>query len=109
MANNAIKICSLNCQGLGDINKRRDVLHFLRNRGFSIICLQDTHFSKVNERLLVNEWGFKAVFSSNNSRSRGVAIYFNNTFELKILNTFCDNNGNLLMVNIELNKKDIFC
>ena len=79
-----ITFCSLNCQGLGDISKRRDVLHYLRNKHFSIICLQETHFSKETERLIENEWGYKAIFNSLNSRSRGVAFFFRNNSEFKI-------------------------
>ena len=71
-----IKICSLNCHGLGNHQKRRDVLNYLRKSKFSIICLQDTHFSKENERRIEQEWGYKAVFNSFDSRSRGVACFF---------------------------------
>ena len=99
-----IKICSMNCQGLGDNRKRRDVLNFLRKSNYSILCLQDTHFSKETENLIANEWGYKAYFSSFNSRSRGVAIFFQNNFEFKILNSFHDNSGNVLILNIELEK-----
>ena len=48
-----IKICSLNCQGLGDANKRRDVLRYLRKSNYSILCLQDTHFIKSSPPLKV--------------------------------------------------------
>ena len=38
---NKIKICSTNTKGLGDPAKRRDVLDYLRNQNYSIICLQE--------------------------------------------------------------------
>ena len=90
MPDDAIKICSLNCQGTGNTDKRKDILNNLKIQGFSIICLQDTHFSQSNEKIIANEWGYKAVFCSNNTRSRGVAFFFKNDFELKILNTCYD-------------------
>ena len=105
MTDNGIKLCSLNCQGLGDENKRRDVFNFLRNHGYSIICLQDTHFSKSRERIIESEWGYKAVFNSFDSRSRGVAILFKNNFEFKIHHTCKDDSGNFLLVELEINEK----
>ena len=78
-----INICSLNCQGLGDPKKRRDVLHYLRNKHFSIICLQDTHFTGDIEKIISSEWGYKAVYNSYNSRSRGVAIFLGLILSLK--------------------------
>ena len=96
----SIKICSLNCQGLGNSKKRRDVFNYLRNLKYSIIFLQDTHFSKDLEKLVQNEWGFKAVFNSLNSRSRGVAIFFNNNFEFKLNKTHTDDSGNVLILDI---------
>ena len=76
-----ISICTLNCQGLGDPHKRRDVLHYLRDKRFSIICVQDTHFTKNNENVILNEWGYKVFFNSFSSSSRGVAIFLRNNFE----------------------------
>ena len=78
-----ISICSLNCQGLGNSKKRRDVLNHLRDKKFSILCVQDTHFLKQNENFIRNEWGYEAYFSSFTSQSRGVAIFLQNTFEFK--------------------------
>ena len=107
MVMDKINICSLNCQGLGDPLKRRDVLHYLRNKHFSIICLQDTHFTKDTERIISTEWGYKVCYNSHTSNSRGVAIFFKNDFELEIHNTFKDNNGNLLILDMEIDKQKI--
>ena len=76
MTNNNISICSLNCQGLGDSKKRRDVINYLKDKNFSIICLQDTHFDKGLESVIRAEWGYKALFSSFGTNSRGTAIFF---------------------------------
>ena len=103
----SLSICSLNCQGLGDFKKRRDVLKYLRTFNYSIVCLQDTHFTKCTERLVQNEWGYKAVFSSFESNSRGVALLFNNNFEFKIHNKYCDQNGNVLIIDLELSTRRV--
>ena len=41
---NTVKVVSMNCQGLADPRKRRDVFHYLRDKSYSIYLLQDTHF-----------------------------------------------------------------
>ena len=107
MIGDKIKIIALNCQGLGIENKRRDVLLNLRNKKYSIICLIDTHFAKSQERRLSLEWGFQAYFSSFSTQKRGVAIFFNNNFEFKIHSRFNDTNGNLLLLDIEIDEHRI--
>ena len=102
-----ITLCSLNCQGLGDPRKRRDVLHYLRGKNFSIICLQDTHFTKDMEKIISNEWGYSVYFNSFRSNSRGVAIFFRNNFEFKVCNTFKDQSGNVLIIDIEIENRRI--
>ena len=102
-----IKICSLNSQGLGDPRKRRDVLDHLKQFRYCIICIQDTHFTKDIEKSITNEWGYTTLFNSFNSRSRGVAIFFNNNFKFKIHHVFKDQTGNLLTIDIEIEKHRI--
>ena len=92
----------LECQGWGDPKKRRDVMNYLRKQNFSIICLQDTHFTKNMESLIRSEWGNDAYFSSFSSQSRGVAIFLNNNFEYKVHNCHKDLRGNTLILDIEI-------
>ena len=101
-----LKIASLNCQGLGDNKKRRDVLHYLREKQFSIYCLQDTHFDKKMEPYVTAEWGYKAYFSSYRTNSRGVAVFFNNNFEFKIKKIERDPNGNYIILLISSMDQD---
>ena len=102
-----ISICSVNCQGLGNPSKRREVFNYLRNKSYSLLCLQDTHFTKNMENIIRAEWGYKAVFSSFSSQSRGVAILFNNNFEFSIFNSYIDNSGNYIVLDIEIDKHRI--
>ena len=48
------------------------------------------------------EWGFKGYFSCYNSNSRGVAILLNNNFEYKVYNTYIDEQGNYIALDIEI-------
>ena len=91
----------MNCQGLGDAKKRRDVLNYLRKYGRVVI--QDTHFSQKMHNRIKQEWGYEVLFSSFSSQSRGVAVFFKNTFELKIHSTKTDNSGNLLVIDLTIN------
>ena len=97
-----ISICSLNCQGLGDPRKRRDVLDHLKSKDFSILCLQDTHFTKKIENVIRSEWGYKVFFNSFNSQSRGVAIFLRNNFDITVHNSYSDETGNILILDIEI-------
>ena len=62
---------------------------------------------KKDETFIRTQWGFECIFNSYNSQSRGVAILLNNKFEYKIHKTLMDNNGNLIIVDIEINNKRI--
>ena len=75
-----VTITSLNCQGLGDRIKRKDVLNYLKQKQFSIYFLQDTHFIAKEEQYIRSQWGYECYFSSFSSQSRGVAILLKSKF-----------------------------
>lgn len=106
-SDNLLNIISVNCRGLGNQLKRRDILHFLRRRAASVYFLQDTHFSPNLEECVKAEWGYKAFFSSYTSNSRGVAILFNNNFEFDIKAIYRCNLGNYIMVHIKTMDRDL--
>ena len=103
----SIKISSLNCQGLGNFQKRRAVFHYLREKQYNIYFLQDTHFDQESERQIRAEWGYECVFASKNTRSRGVAILLNNNFDFKIKEVIKDNQGNFIILQLHSSGKDI--
>ena len=92
----------MNCRGISNEKKRRDVFHYLRGLNFSLYFLQDTHFSPENESRIRNEWGLDVHFSSFSSNSRGVAILFNNNIQYMILDVVKDINGNFLILKVEM-------
>ena len=99
---NDITVLSANCQGLCDRIKRKDVFSYLREKRYSIYCLQDTHFSPDQEQIIKNEWGYNTYFSSFKSNARGVAILLNNNFEFKVFKEKRDLNGNFLALDIAI-------
>lgn len=102
-----IKIATVNCQGLGTPSKRLDVLNFYKSNGYSIICLQDTHFTPELETCVETQWGYKCVFNSFCSSSRGGAVLFNNNFELQLHKEKKDDEGNLLALDLSIDNNRI--
>lgn len=64
-----LSILSLNCQGLGDINKKRNIFKVLKSKRYNIYLLQDTHFVEKEESIIRGLWGYKAYFNSYKSSS----------------------------------------
>ena len=100
-----ITVLSMNCQGLGDLEKRKDVFHFLKQKKYAIYLLQDTHFTVKEENFVRSMWGFECFFDSFSSQSRGVAILLNNTFEYKLHKIKKGNDGNKLLLDITIQNK----
>ena len=53
------------------------------------------------------EWGGEIIFNSHTSNSRGVCILFNNNIEYKVLRTRTDQEGNLLILDLEVEGQHI--
>ena len=106
MSNNTVRVVSMNCQGLADPQKRRDVFQYLRKKSYCIYLLQDTHFDPKMENCIRAEWGYKCYFASYNSTSRGVAILFNNNFEFSVQKIYKDSAGNYVFTVVKIMDKD---
>ena len=94
----------MNCRGLANFEKRRDVFHLFKCKQYSKCCFQDVHFTNNTEAIVRAEWGLECYFNSFKSNSRGVAILFNNNFEFKVHSSKLDNNGNMLALDIEIDE-----
>ena len=101
----ALTICSLNTNGLNDMTKRRDVFNYLRNKNFSIICLQETHFNENMEKLVKSEWGYKCFFDSYATISKGVAILFLNNFQHDVHKIKTGGNGAYIVLDLTIESK----
>ena len=91
-----LKIGSVNCRGLQDTAKRREVFNFLRNRKYSLLCLQDTHLTSKDYKIARAQWGADLYLSPGKSNARGVSILSGNSFENKVLDSINDTVGNFL-------------
>ena len=98
---NSIGLYSLNCKGLGNEKKRRQVFRFLGKKNqSSIMLLQETHSTKSVEKLWQNEWGYRIIFSHGSSNCRGVCILFKNNFDLELHKCYSDNYGRFVIADI---------
>ena len=64
-----ITISGLNARGLASNEKRKDVFSWLKDKQFSIYCLQDVHWAKDNEPTYLADWGLNCVFNSYRGNS----------------------------------------
>ena len=98
-----LKICSVNCRGIGEYRKRKDVFNYLRKLDYNIFLLQDVHCSQEKINSFRNTWGTDILVAPHTHNSRGVAILTKNvdvTFEAPL----ADENGNFLIVKASINK-----
>ena len=73
-------ISTLNVNGLGDTDKRRDVFCSLRELKHDIFLLQETHIKHTDENYVRAVWGYELWIAGNSTNKNGVAILFNETF-----------------------------
>ena len=99
-----LKLISMNCRGLRDIDKRKDVFNYLRQKDANIVCLQDTHILTSETNLVRAQWGYECILSGSRRDARGVGIFFRNNFHYKLITDRSDRDGNLIIVKIEVNE-----
>ena len=110
----ALKLITLNVNGLADVQKRTLIYGYLKLLKADIYLLQETHNStEVDENQWAREWGGPAVWSRGTRRSRGTALFFNRNLDINIATINRDNDGRLIaaktFVNgIELNIMNIY-
>ena len=71
-----LKVGSLNVWGLGNEGKRRQVFNWLREKKFNIYLLQEVKCTPDKEKIWNAEWGYTAIFNSNNRAAQGVCMLF---------------------------------
>ena len=101
-SSNYVTVLSANCQGLRDKRKRFDVFNYFKKKKANIICLQDTHLTKQDEKLIRHEWNNDLIINGTKTNSRGTLILFDSQFEYKIINVHCDDEGNLINLDIKV-------
>ena len=99
-----VKIFSMNCRGLGQFKKRKDVLNYLRKAEADIIVLQDIHCDEQKLTAFRNCWGRDIFISPGTNTSRGVAILPNRKTQVDVLNIKQDDIGNVILLKAAINQ-----
>ena len=95
-------ISTLNVNGLGDTDKRRDVFCSLRELKHDIFLLQETHIKQTDENYVRAVWGYDLWIAGSSTNKNGVAILFNSTFEYKVHSVTKDPNGCFIIMDVDL-------
>ena len=92
----------MNCRGLGDVSKRRDVFNYLRQSHSNIYCLQDTLVIEKDCNSIRNLWGFECYVCGNRSDARGIIILINNNFQYQEMHVKRDPGGNFIILSLQI-------
>ena len=65
--------------------------------------MQETHFSQNIKNKLIQDFEGSLYQSNGTSNSRGVAICIKKNVEFKLIDEYKDNQGRLLLINVEIN------
>ena len=98
-----LKILSMNCRGLGEHKKRRDVIHYIKKLNYNIVFLQETHTTKESLPYFNNLWQGKCYHSFHSSRSRGSCILFSKSTQHNIIKEINSPCGNYVIVICKIN------
>ena len=107
MTSNSLRICSLNCRGLGNFKKRRDVFNKVRGDGYNIIILQDIHCKVGKEDTFRNSWGNDILVAPYTHNARGVAI-LTHGIDAKFSDVVTDKGGNFIIAKVIINQMHQF-
>ena len=94
----------MNCRGLGEQRKRRDVMHYIRNAGFNVVFLQDTHMTTRSSTFFNSLWRGKCYHSCYSSRSRGTCILIDNNVQHSLIAEIMSDCGNYVIVICKVNR-----
>ena len=98
--NSNVHILTLNVQGVRDKNKQKRVFEWAKQQKANILYIQETHLTTDCISNFDQQFKGTIVHSIGTSNSRGVSILIHSSVGHKVLNTHCDNNGRLILVNV---------
>ena len=102
---NKFKIASINCNGIADSLKRKDVFDKIRQYDCNIYLLQETHLKETDETFIRTGWGYQVILAGNSSNTGGTAILFKNNFEYSVGRVEKDENGKYIILELNCTEK----
>uniref|UniRef100_A0A670JD11 Reverse transcriptase domain-containing protein n=1 Tax=Podarcis muralis TaxID=64176 RepID=A0A670JD11_PODMU len=92
----SLQLLSWNINGGNSPEKRRRIFHILKREQLDIICLQETHVTRLHRKVLINKRLGQEFISSDKVKKRGVVIYAKESLSPKLL--FKDEQGRILAI-----------
>ena len=108
--NGNYNVISNNVKGIKASEKRLKVFEYLKNNinDNGVIFLQETHSLSNDELKWKDEFGGPLFFSHGKSNFCGVTIGYCGTEAFKVVNTACDKNERILILDAALNGTNFF-
>ncbi len=95
-----MNIATINVRGINNPIKRKTIFHWLENKKFDIICLQETFCTRNSLEKITNDWdGLSYHCTSPSSHAKGVSILFNKNLDFNIISIHYCNEGRKLLIN----------
>uniref|UniRef100_A0A670I215 Reverse transcriptase domain-containing protein n=1 Tax=Podarcis muralis TaxID=64176 RepID=A0A670I215_PODMU len=95
----SLQLLSWNINGCNSPEKRKRIFHVLKKEQLDIICLQETHVTRLHRKVLINKRLGQEFISSDRVKKRGVVIYAKESLSPKFL--FKDDQGRILAIEIQ--------
>ena len=94
-----LKLLSLNVRGLRNQRKRRSTFAYLKDQNCAVYLLQETFSQPQDELICKTEWRGEIFFSHVSNHQNGVFILLNLLFDIKIENSWGDQDGRIVLIN----------
>uniref|UniRef100_A0A670J5I8 Reverse transcriptase domain-containing protein n=1 Tax=Podarcis muralis TaxID=64176 RepID=A0A670J5I8_PODMU len=95
----SLQLYSWNINGANSPEKRKRIFHILKKENLDIICLQETHVTRLHRKVLINKRLGQEFISSDKVKKRGLVIYAKENLAPKFL--FKDEQGRILAIEIQ--------
>ena len=92
---------SLNARGLRNKDKRSQVFQWFKCQKANVIFIQETYWTSDIENTVKNEWRGSCYFSHGSIHSSGVAILFDQTFNVDTVHVK-QNDGRMLLLKVNI-------
>lgn len=102
-----LKLLVWNCGGLNAPHKRVSTFGLLKKRNIDIALLQETHLLQADNNRLANKFYHTIAFSSAITKTKGVAIVTKRNLSLKLLSSWSDDSGRIVIATAEFNNRKI--
>ena len=103
-----LNILSLNVKGLRNVNKRRAIFSYLKNKKATIFNLQETFSKQEDEKAWSAEWGGKILFSHGSEHSKGVSILVNPNSTFQLSTVEIDSHGRYIIAKLQIEETIFF-